>query len=246
MDKIELMTTSTKRTTVITSIAIFYSIAIGLRYYTNILQPEFLRHSNLYLHVMLQGIGPLLGGIFVITFLKRPSGLKLWGIGLLRTLLAVSIPVALFSLVGILNTGQPYLNAPKYILLILTYALFEEYGWRNYLQAELKGLNKWLKYVIIAILWFIWHLNFELTLNNLIFFLILLAGSFGIGYVAEKSKSLVFVALFHAFFNILQNELLQGIPSSQKLIIVAISSVSAILIMRYDRIEKTKLATSHL
>lgn len=225
------MTHPTKR---ITAIAIFYLIAIGLRYYITVIKPDFFTEANLYIHVLLQSIGPLLGGLFVILFLKRPSGLKWLGIGFLKTLLAVSIPIVLFSLVGILNTGQLYLNAPKYIGLIMVYALFEEYGWRHYLQSELKEVNKILKYVIITVLWFVWHLNFQLTFNNFLFFLMLLGGSFGIGYVADRTKSLVFVALFHAFFNILQSELLQGIEMTQKLVIVAVSIISAIVIMKYD------------
>lgn len=231
------MTNSTKR---ITTIAIFYIIAIGLRYYITEIKPDFFTNSNFYIKVVLQGIGPLLGGLFVIKFLKRPNELKLLGIGFLNTLLAISIPIVLFSLVGILNTGKPYLNAPKIIAILLVYALFEEYGWRNYLQSELSELNKVIKYLIITILWFIWHLNFELTFNNLIFFLILFAGSFGIGYVADRSKSLIFVALFHDFFNISQSELLSAIEMKQKLAIIIISAVSAILIMKYDnRIKST-------
>lgn len=226
----------------ITAIAIFYLIAIFLRYYITVIQPDFFTDTNIYIHVLLQSIGPLLGGLFVIMFLKRPSGLKWLGIGFSKTLLAVIIPIVLFSLVGILNTGQPYLNAPRYIVLIMVYALFEEYGWRHYLQTELSELNKVLKYVIITILWFAWHLNFQLTLNNFLFFLMLLGGSFGIGYVANRTKSLVFVALFHAFFNIVQSELLQGIEMTQKLAIVALSIISAIVIMKYDLKEKTALA----
>ena len=236
------MTNSTKR---ISAIVIFYIIAIGLRYYITEIKPDFFTNSNLYINVLLQAIGPLLGGLFVIKFLKRPNELKLLGIGFLKTLLAISIPIVLFSLVGILNTGKPYLNAPKYIAIILVYALFEEYGWRNYLQSELSELNKLIKYLIITVLWFIWHLNFELTFNNLIFFLILFAGSFGIGYVADKSKSLIFVALFHAFFNISQNDLLNGIELKQKLTIVAISIISAILILKYDKMNKKKSTTAN-
>ena len=236
------MTNSTKR---ITAIVIFYIIAIGLRYYITEIKPDFYTNSNLYIKVLLLGIGPLLGGLFVIKFLKRPNELKLLGIGFSKTLLAISIPIVLFSLIGILDTGKPYMNAPKIVAIILIYALFEEYGWRNYLQSELSELNKTIKYLIITILWFIWHLNFELTIDNLIFFLILFAGSFGIGYVADKSKSIIFVALFHAFFNISQNQLLSGIELKQKLTIVAISIISAILIMKYDKKNKEKSTTAN-
>lgn len=235
------MTNSTKR---ITAITIFYIIAIGLRYYITEIKPSFFTNSNLYINILLQGIGPLLGGLFVIKVLKRPNQLKLLEIGILKTILAISIPIVLFSLVGILNTGVPYFNAPKYIAIIIVYALFEEYGWRNYLQSELIELNKIIKCLIITILWFVWHLNFELSIDNLIFFIILFAGSFGIGYVAEKSKSLILVALFHAFFNISQNELLNGIELKQKLTIILISVISAIAIMKYDKRNKEIIATA--
>lgn len=235
------MTSSAKR---ITAISIFYIIAIGLRYYITVFKPDFFINSNLYINVLLQGIGPLLGGLFVIKFLKRPNKLKLLGIGFSKTLLAISIPIVLCSLIGILNTGQPDLNAPKYVILILVYALFEEYGWRNYLQSELSELNKILKYLIITILWFVWHLNFEVSINNLIFFIILFLGSIGIGYVAEQTKSLLFAALFHAFFNISQNELFNGIELKQKLIIIGISAISAIAIMKYHKKKLSKSNTT--
>lgn len=219
----------------ITSISVFFIIAIGLRYYITVIKPEFYTNSSLYIQILLQGIGPLFGGLFVIKFLKRPNELKFLGIDIFKTLLVVSIPVILFSLLGVLNTGSPYLNVPKYILIIMLYALFEEYGWRNYLQSELSELNKIVKYLIITTLWFVWHLNFELSLSNFIFFMTLFAGSFGIGFVADKTKSLVFVAFFHSLFNISQNKLFGEIELSQKLGIIFISAICAILIMRYSR-----------
>ncbi len=236
------MKNSTKR---ISAIAMFYIIAIGLRYYITELNPSFFTESNFYIHILLQGIGPLLGGLFAIKVLKRQGDLKLFGMGFLKTLLAVSIPMVLFSLVGILNTGQLYLSAPKYVAIILVYALFEEYGWRNYVQSELRDLNKVVKYLIITTLWFVWHLNFELTINNLVFFVILFAGSFGIGYVADRTKSLIMVGLFHAFFNIFQNPIFNEIELTQKLTIILISIISAIAIMKYHKKNEQKSSIAH-
>ncbi len=88
-----------------------------------------------------------------------------------------------------------------------------------------------MKYFIITILWFAWHLNFQLTVSNFVFFIILFIGSFGIGYVAEKSKSLIFVSLFHAFFNISQIELFRDIQFYQKLIIISLSASYMIMVM---------------
>ncbi len=232
------MTRSIKK---ITAITLFYMIAIGLRIYIREFKPDFFINSTLFVHVLLQGIGPLLGGLFVVKILKRPNELKLLGIGFFKSLLAISIPIVLFLIVGILNTGELDVIAPKYIVLMLVYAIFEEYGWRNYLQSELRGMNKTIKYLIITILWFVWHLNFELSIGNLIFFLVLFIGSVGIGYVADRSKSLLFAGLFHAFFNISQSELLNDIAFNQKLVILIISAFSAIVIMRYDRKQKKAL-----
>lgn len=101
-------------------------------------------------------------------------------------------------------------------------------------------MKKIYKYLIIATLWFIWHLNFELSVGNLIFFIILLAGSIGIAYVADKTKSLIMVALFHSLFNISQSELLIEVELYQKILILSITVLTAIVIMRYDRKAKEK------
>src|SRR5690554_7652512 len=69
-----------------------------------------------------------------------------------------------------------------------SYTLFPYTTLFRSLQFELNELNKLIKYLIITVLWFVCHLNFELSFNNLIFFLTLFAGSFGIGYVADKDR----------------------------------------------------------
>jgi membrane protease YdiL (CAAX protease family) len=217
----------------IASILTFFTIAILLRYYIDVIKPNFLLDLHLYLQILLLGIGPLIGGLVVVKFFKRPNFLKIFGLNFWKTIAIVAIPMILFSLVGVIENGIPSLNLFKIIGIFILYALFEEYGWRGYLQSELSDLKKVYKYLIITILWFVWHLNFELTINNLIFFLLLFAGSYGIGFIADRSKSLIMSALFHSFFNIGQNQLLGEVQLNYKLIIIAISAISAILIMRY-------------
>jgi len=217
----------------IVSILTFFAIAISLRFYIDVIKPNFLLYLHLYLQILLLGIGPLIGGLVVVKLFKRPNFLKIFGLDFWKTIAIVSIPMILFSLVGVIENGTPSLNLFKIIGIFILYALFEEYGWRGYLQSELSDLKKVYKYLIITILWFVWHLNFELSINNLILFLALFAGSYGIGFMADRSKSLVMSALFHSFFNIGQNQLLGEVQLNYKLIIIAISAISAILIMRY-------------
>ena len=61
-------------------------------------------------------------------------------------------------------------------LLAFTCGLLEEYGWRGFLQNELKRLPMWQYVLIITVMWFLWHLDFG-HLNILPFFLLLLFAS---------------------------------------------------------------------
>ncbi len=225
----------------IASILIFFTIAISLRYYIDIIKPSFILDLHLYLQILLLGIGPLIGGLIVVKFFKRPNFLKTFGLNFWKTIAIVAIPMILFSFVGVIENGTPSLNLFKIIGILILYALFEEYGWRGYLQSELSDLKNIYKYLIITVLWFVWHLNFELSISNLIFFMLLFVGSYGIGFIADRSKSLVMSALFHSFFNISQNQLLGEVQLNYKLIIIVISAVSAILIMRYGENRNTSI-----
>jgi len=68
----------------------------------------------------------------------------------------------------------------------LIYCYFEEIGWRGYLQDELKHLKEWQRFLIMVILWYIWHFSFlkNTSLDGEIIFLgILILGSWGLGKV---------------------------------------------------------------
>ncbi|GAA3510680.1 hypothetical protein GCM10022393_25300 [Aquimarina addita] len=224
----------------IVSISLFFLIAISLRYYIIKVRPDFFVSSNLYIKVLLQGIGPMIGGLVVVYLLKRANKLTFFSIGIWRTLLVVVTPLFLFSLASIISTGQFSLYLISYVGVIMCYALLEEYGWRGYLQSELSGVKNIYKYLIIAILWFVWHLNFEISMGNIIFFIILFAGSYGIGFIAERSNSLIMCALFHSFFNLSQNKLLQDIDLTYKLGVIILSVLVAVLVMRNYRINNKK------
>ena len=218
----------------IVAIVIFYAIAISLRYYTNIIAPSFIENMSPYLQIIITGIGPLIGGLVVVKFLNRPNFLTFFGLGIWKTVAIIAIPMLLFSLAWVLETGAFSINLVKVIGTLMLYALLEEYGWRGYLQSELSGMKRIFKYLIITILWFAWHLDFTLSLENLIFFLALFGGSYGIGFMADRSKSLIMAALFHSFLNIYQAGSLSEMPQNYKLAIIGISALSAIFIMRYD------------
>lgn len=185
----------------ILGIIIFFVIAISLRYLTNKTDLIITYINSEFLKIIITAIGPTIGVLVAVKIfnLKFPMSLK----GNYKKLL---IPFLLFwALPLIIITTKAYFLKGNFALTtvfaILVYGLLEEIGWRGFLYEQLKPLPKFVNILIVAVLWFIWHLNFELSLSNLIFFLILLLGSWGIALVADKTKSLLAVASFHSLNN---------------------------------------------
>jgi len=90
--------------------------------------------------------------------------------------------------------------------------------------------------LIIAILWFVWHLNLALTISNLVFFLVLIFASWGIGKIGDNTKSILAVGSFHVLYNLLSTS---NFPTKGKYIVLLISVVIWILyIAFYDKVNK--------
>lgn len=167
------------------SIIAFYLIAISIRYLTdktNLLDGI----DNYFLKIILRGTGPAIGAI--ITFLAfkikpvmtfRGHFKKVWT----PVFLFWGLPIVMITITSyVINEPLPY----GFILAVLLYGLFEEIGWRGFLHQALKPLPKIASILVVSVLWFVWHLNFELSIANLVFFGILVLGSWGIGKVADK------------------------------------------------------------
>ncbi|HBS11713.1 MAG TPA: hypothetical protein DEO36_04100 [Flavobacteriaceae bacterium] len=82
-------------------------------------------------------------------------------------------------------------------------------------------------------------------MSHLVHFGIILTRTIGIGFVADRTKSFVLVALFHAFLNLFYiTSALEGITDIQKIVILIISIVAIIYLMRVDG-RKKRLAEEH-
>lgn len=182
------------------AILTFYIIAIALRYLTN--KTDLLNAvPGTFFKAILQGCGPAVGAIVAFTIFKIKPSLSLKGNykkTLTPLLLFWALPVVL-----ILSTEYFTKQTISFttVITILVYGLLEEIGWRGFLQQELKSLPPFLSILIVAVLWFIWHLNFDLTSSNLFFLGILILASWGIGKVAYSTHSLLAVAAFHSLNN---------------------------------------------
>jgi uncharacterized protein len=167
---------------------------------------------NIFYHIF-RGIGPAIGFllIYFVFGSKVERKLSFWGINKYYSLLAIIlIPLGL-TFAGVDNESE--LNRHYYGFLtgvmLIIYALGEEYGWRGYLQQALSPMKVPYRILTIAVFWYVWHLNFMLPdfsiKTHLVFFFFLLLGSWGLLKISESTYSILFVAAVHLSFNILSD-----------------------------------------
>lgn len=186
------------------AILVFYIIAVLCRYLTN--KVGILDNmGNEFIKSILTGIGPTLGAIAAFTIFNIKPVMNLKG-NYKKIIFPIAIywffPILLISTVSYFMKGTFPWNI---VLSILIYGLLEEIGWRGFLYQHLKSLPKWQNIFIVATLWFLWHLNFELSSSNLLFFGIIILGTWGIGKVADSTNSLIAVSGFHSLNNFFPN-----------------------------------------
>ncbi|WP_343694337.1 CPBP family intramembrane glutamic endopeptidase [Flavobacterium sp.] len=219
------------------AIAVYYIIAIICRFIavkTNLLSGV----SNEYLTILLRGVGPALGALVAIKVFSLDTPLSLKGI--YKT---SALPFAVYWLLpAFLISGVYYVFTGKFPLLlmftVLVYGLLEEIGWRGFLQDQLKSLPKLTSIIIIALLWFIWHVNIGLDTSGLIFLGIIFFGTWGIGKVYSKTSSLLAVAGVHSLNNFFR----EGLHETELILIAALLVIWIGFIILYNRRLKTKLA----
>lgn len=181
------------------AIALFYATALVLRLATLVLSSKYPALKENYLFQLSTGIGPAIGAIVAMAIFKRKTEYTFTGKSIWKSMVTIAVPCLVFSVLGGWNMGG-------LCLLAFTYGLLEEYGWRGFLQYELRQLPVWQYVLIITVMWFLWHLDLDKR-NILIFFMLLLFASWGIGKVASDTHSLLFCAAFHGIVNLSKRDL---------------------------------------
>jgi membrane protease YdiL (CAAX protease family) len=165
------------------------------------------------LYRVFRGIGPAVGALVVRQVLRSrvPRPTTLLGRSPRESLLAVAVVPLGLAMVGSgpLDDGLAHLRGLGLGVVLVAYALGEELGWRGYLQPALQPLTPLPRIVLVAFLWYLWHLNFLRPgispLMHLAFFAALLAGSWGLAKVTEVTHSLLFAVAVHLSFNLLSD-----------------------------------------
>lgn len=194
-------------------VLVYYTLALGVaaaarfRWHANDVSAHWPRLGTLLWHLV-SGLGPCLGALVVWATLRPPRRLSLggtypplaWAMGL--------VPALTLGLVGVRNpyTLESHLFGGFIGLWIMAYALLEETGWRGYLQQEFSDYPRLVRYVLVALFWYPWHFTFlqghSLTAELLIFSMFV-AASLLLGWLADRTISILVAACFHATANIL-------------------------------------------
>jgi len=190
---------------------------------------------------LLEGCGVLIAALIALYQLRkeRKITISFFGTSYIKSLMMAIIPIALLTIIGVKNNyGMTnYLYGFVAVFFGLIYCIMEEFGWRGYLEEEFKYINPYKKYVLIGFLWYMWHLSFltdATFLNNMLFLMLMILSSWGIGQVITLTKSILASACFHLIIQIMMfNSLIKnGLSSSQKLIIFGITVLIYIAILQ--------------
>jgi membrane protease YdiL (CAAX protease family) len=216
------------------AVIVFYLIAIGCRYATN--KTGLLAHiDNDFFRIVIQGVGPAVAALVVFKVFRIKPQMTLTG-GYRNKW----IPLLIFWVLPVVAiVAFAYLTTAKwsfFILPILIYALLEEIGWRGFLQPALSFLPKFTGILIVTVLWFVWHLNFAFDNSSLIFFAVLLLGSWGMAAISRKTNSVLAVSAFHAAYDVYASV---EKPSVYFMVILAaIFLIWLLAVIFYDQLNK--------
>jgi uncharacterized protein len=202
---------------------------------------------------ILEGSGVLISGLLGLYLLnkQRKVEISFFGTSQMKGLLMASIPVIILIVVGVENKHETdsHLYGGLAGLSTLIYCIMEEYAWRGYLQEEFKALQPIKKYALIGFIWYFWHLSFltkASLVDNLFFLSMLIFGSWGIGKIADLTKSILAAGCFHLIVNIFMYNpfFSNGINNTKKIIILSVSILLwVILLIKWDKDNKEKLKT---
>lgn len=229
-------------------ILLFYSIGLAFSYVFRIASPAWFENLTLpyglaIIKDWIGGFGPFLGAVLVMALFRLPRKISFTGSSPRRSWLMLLVPLILFTIFGAQNDYQVNSHLYGFFVgvVLVVYCLLEETGWRGYLQDELRGLHPALRYSLVGLLWYAWHLSFlngsVSFLNELTILLILIAASWGLGQVAESTRSIMAAACLHMIGNILafSSFVKRSLPLNHRLIIIGICIAFWIVILiRWD------------
>ena len=157
---------------------------------------------------LVAGLGPFIAGFITLRLQKSVTNrITVWGNEKIKNLLIAILPIFSFSIIGLENSNGINIHYYGFIYAFINviYAFLEEFGWRRYLQNALEGVNKNWKYILIGIIWWLWHLRFETQFDLFIFPVICIVGGYLLGKLTDETKTILPAVMLHALIILLTN-----------------------------------------
>jgi len=192
----------------------FYGLAIILAFPFNAFFTEDLHHrltegTIFYKSTFLPaGIATLIAGLLALkldkTIIKEVTFL---GQHKIKNIIISLVPMLVFTISGLQNDIQinPNLFGFLISLTFLIYASTEEIFWRGYLINVFRPLGRFKNYLLLGLLWWLWHIPFGHNIEPVKLFVMIVGGSFLIGKFVEATKSFLTTAGIHSIMNIGSN-----------------------------------------
>jgi membrane protease YdiL (CAAX protease family) len=238
-------------------ISVYYAIALGLSFLarfvwkTSSLSDPREGALGMYWHLV-SGIGPFLGAFVIWTLFRRERRMRFGGTWPAMGVAMLAVPAMVLGIMGIRNPFglDPHLFGVHLGVWIVIYAILEETGWRGYLQDEFRERQALVKYAIVGLFWYGWHFSYlgghsaGTEALNLAF---LIVASIGIGFVADRTRSIFAAAAFHILGNVMgtTTDFATLIPSQQtRWTIVLVCVVVWLIMLRLWGMRDKRLAAA--
>jgi uncharacterized protein len=154
------------------------------------------------------GLATLFVGLLALRFDKTViKEVTFLGPGRIKNIIISLVPMVVFTISGLQNDINLNPNLFGFIisLTFLIYAFTEEIFWRGYLINALRPLGRLKNYVLLGLLWWIWHIPFGNNIEPIGLFIMIVGGSLLIAKFVEATKSFLTTAGIHSIMNIGSN-----------------------------------------
>lgn len=192
----------------------FYILAVALAFPFNTFMTENYHHqltagTILYKSVFLPAcIATLIAGLLALRLDKSIiREVTFLGQHWQKNIIISLVPMIVFTITGLQNdlNMNPRLFGFLISVIFLIYATMEEIFWRGYLINALKPLGPLKNYLLLGVMWWLWHIPFSADFGFISFMILIIGGSFLIGKFAEATKSFLTTAAIHSIMNIGSN-----------------------------------------
>lgn len=150
--------------------------------------------------------GPGISGIICYLLFKKKieRRISFFGSSVQKSILFYALPMIALLLVGV-RGFEGFKLSFLFAFLGFFSILGEEIGWRGFLQDSLRQMTPFKKYIIIGLLWEVWHFTTRTTSGTtlgilfkiLVFSIVTILLAFLLGKAVEKTQSIIVPATLH-------------------------------------------------